>query len=184
MKTNSSYAKGCICLVNLSKIIKSEPQTDRTNQNIQFTSPVTTNQLHTSSCWISNSVHIFGVHAVELLMIINYVFLQFMMIRRDDSSQIFPTKLISHQVGLNKNRFGMSAKGQRWTQGQRQRWSTAFKNIHLHTIRVLDSMTSSQEIQDLSTCSVCLLQYNDDERQPKYLNCHHTFCLQCLEVSF
>ncbi|XP_057367824.1 E3 ubiquitin-protein ligase TRIM32-like [Daphnia carinata] len=36
------------------------------------------------------------------------------------------------------------------------------------------------EIEDLSTCSVCFSEYNSDKRIAKFLPCFHTFCLECL----
>ena len=42
--------------------------------------------------------------------------------------------------------------------------------------------TLDEELEDLVTCSVCLLEYNQDERKPKYLQCYHVLCLQCLTV--
>lgn len=40
-----------------------------------------------------------------------------------------------------------------------------------------------EQIEDLSTCCVCLEFYNDGERKPKFLSCHHCLCLKCILVS-
>ena len=38
------------------------------------------------------------------------------------------------------------------------------------------------EVEDLSTCSICFHEYDQDAHKPKYLNCHHTFCMGCIRV--
>ena len=38
------------------------------------------------------------------------------------------------------------------------------------------------EDEDLRTCSICFNEYNEDAHKPKYLDCHHTFCIQCIKV--
>lgn len=38
------------------------------------------------------------------------------------------------------------------------------------------------EMLELSTCSVCLNEYDREERTPKFLGCHHTFCAKCIAV--
>jgi hypothetical protein len=43
--------------------------------------------------------------------------------------------------------------------------------------------TLDEEVEDLVTCTVCMLEYDHDERKPKYLQCHHVLCLQCLTVN-
>ncbi|XP_045032979.1 E3 ubiquitin-protein ligase TRIM32 [Daphnia magna] len=42
------------------------------------------------------------------------------------------------------------------------------------------SVAQMDEIEDLSTCSVCFSEYNSDKRIAKFLPCFHTFCLECL----
>ncbi|XP_045023401.1 E3 ubiquitin-protein ligase SH3RF3-like [Daphnia magna] len=42
------------------------------------------------------------------------------------------------------------------------------------------SVAQMDEIEDLSTCSVCFSEYNSDKRIAKFLPCFHTFCLKCL----
>lgn len=36
------------------------------------------------------------------------------------------------------------------------------------------------EMLELSTCSVCPNEYDREERTPKFLGCHHTFCAKCI----
>lgn len=38
------------------------------------------------------------------------------------------------------------------------------------------------EVEDLTCCSICLDPYDVDIRKPKFLKCHHTFCLECIKV--
>ena len=42
--------------------------------------------------------------------------------------------------------------------------------------------TIFDEESDLTTCCVCINEFNDDGHKPKYLACHHTICKFCLEV--
>ena len=42
--------------------------------------------------------------------------------------------------------------------------------------------TQQDEEEDLITCGVCWNQFDGDVHKPKFLACHHTFCLQCLQV--
>jgi len=44
-----------------------------------------------------------------------------------------------------------------------------------------DATTTGEE-DDLTTCCVCMEVYNDLERRPKCLSCHHTYCLTCIKV--
>ena len=39
------------------------------------------------------------------------------------------------------------------------------------------------EIEEIEKCSVCYNYYDDQENLPKFLDCHHTFCLACIEVN-
>ena len=41
----------------------------------------------------------------------------------------------------------------------------------------------NDKVEDLVTCGVCLLEYDQDERKPKNLECFHVVCLQCLTVN-
>ena len=41
---------------------------------------------------------------------------------------------------------------------------------------------SDDEETDLS-CGICFEPYDAANRLPKFLACHHTYCLQCLQVS-
>ena len=39
------------------------------------------------------------------------------------------------------------------------------------------------ETEDMVTCSICLYEYDEKLRLPKYLpKCHHTVCVSCLKV--
>ena len=42
--------------------------------------------------------------------------------------------------------------------------------------------TLAEESDDLVTCAVCLTDYNEKKRRPKFLPCAHTVCLSCLKV--
>ena len=42
---------------------------------------------------------------------------------------------------------------------------------------------AEQESDDLTTCCVCFEVFNERDRQPKFLTCHHTYCLSCIKVS-
>ena len=44
------------------------------------------------------------------------------------------------------------------------------------------ALALSAETEDLLTCSVCLIEYDREERRPKFLQCAHTACIKCLEV--
>ena len=50
------------------------------------------------------------------------------------------------------------------------------------TVRLSEMAAADFEIEDLITCSVCFLQYDETLRIPKDLQCFHTVCLQCLKV--
>ena len=41
----------------------------------------------------------------------------------------------------------------------------------------------AEEGEDLTTCSTCFFEYDEEERRPKLLPCSHSSCLLCLEVS-
>ena len=38
------------------------------------------------------------------------------------------------------------------------------------------------EITDMTSCGICLDPYDIELHKPKYLSCHHTFCLECIKV--
>jgi len=42
--------------------------------------------------------------------------------------------------------------------------------------------TLADESKYLTTCVVCLMEYNELERRPKFMPCAHTICLSCLKV--
>ena len=51
---------------------------------------------------------------------------------------------------------------------------------------IVDMATQQQnkeQFADLITCSVCLDEFNQKQRAPKFLPCSHTICLDCLKVS-
>ncbi len=39
------------------------------------------------------------------------------------------------------------------------------------------------DFEDLLTCSVCLENFDNEVRKPKFLSCHHTLCLECVKVA-
>ena len=42
--------------------------------------------------------------------------------------------------------------------------------------------TVEEESEDQATCCICLEFYDEGERKPKFLSCHHTYCLKCIKV--
>jgi hypothetical protein len=42
---------------------------------------------------------------------------------------------------------------------------------------------SVEEAEDLITCIVCFLEYDEEVSKPKFLACSHSVCSKCLEVS-
>ena len=46
-------------------------------------------------------------------------------------------------------------------------------------------MSNELEMEDVvyfSHCFYCMKLFDDSEHDPKYLSCHHTFCVKCLKV--
>ena len=43
--------------------------------------------------------------------------------------------------------------------------------------------SAPHEVEDLVTCGVCYFEYDEVLHRPKFLNCFHTVCLQCLTVN-
>ena len=41
----------------------------------------------------------------------------------------------------------------------------------------------ADESEDFVTCGVCLCEYDDGIKKPKFLPCSHSLCLSCLKVS-
>ena len=41
---------------------------------------------------------------------------------------------------------------------------------------------AADEVEDLTSCSICFYPYSEEAHKPKYLSCHHTFCLECIRV--
>ena len=39
-----------------------------------------------------------------------------------------------------------------------------------------------EEVVYYSHCYYCMNLFDEAERDPKYLSCHHTFCVKCLKV--
>lgn len=37
-------------------------------------------------------------------------------------------------------------------------------------------------LEELVTCNICLNQYDERIRKPKFLQCSHTICLECFQV--
>ncbi len=48
--------------------------------------------------------------------------------------------------------------------------------------RISRHSQAADNIADLLTCPICLDPFNDGERQPKLLPCHHSFCQHCLSL--
>jgi hypothetical protein len=46
-------------------------------------------------------------------------------------------------------------------------------------------MAMANEVEDFVTCGVCLQEYDEEIRKPKFLQCtaRHTACLLCLKVA-
>ena len=38
-----------------------------------------------------------------------------------------------------------------------------------------------EESHDLMHCCICMEEYDSGLHKPKFISCHHTFCLQCLK---
>ena len=38
------------------------------------------------------------------------------------------------------------------------------------------------DVDDFVTCGVCMNEYDTENKKPKFLQCSHTICLQCLKV--
>ncbi len=49
---------------------------------------------------------------------------------------------------------------------------------------VIDMATAAviDNFEELTTCTVCFDIFDDGEHEPKFLSCHHTFCLKCVKV--
>ena len=41
---------------------------------------------------------------------------------------------------------------------------------------------ANSDVDDFVTCGVCLNEYDTENKKPKFLQCSHTLCLQCLKV--
>ena len=48
--------------------------------------------------------------------------------------------------------------------------------------QVIKMAHNDEELEDLTTCGVCFMDYDDNLNKPKFLQCFHTVCLQCLQV--
>ena len=63
-----------------------------------------------------------------------------------------------------------------------------FQNSCGHSPKLSSSMAEAQPNSGFNEatnliCGICLELYDDPERLPKFLNCHHSFCVHCLQVS-
>ena len=36
--------------------------------------------------------------------------------------------------------------------------------------------------EDLISCRICFLRFDEELHKPKYLDCHHSFCIMCIQV--
>jgi hypothetical protein len=36
--------------------------------------------------------------------------------------------------------------------------------------------------EDLITCQICLYEFDEEIKKPKFLQCSHTICLECFQV--
>lgn len=45
-----------------------------------------------------------------------------------------------------------------------------------------DSEEVEVDDDDMLTCTVCLTLFDEGIHKPKFLTCHHTFCVECLKV--
>jgi hypothetical protein len=43
-------------------------------------------------------------------------------------------------------------------------------------------VASVNELEDFVTCGVCFCEYDHVKRKPKFLQCAHTICYECLQV--
>ena len=41
---------------------------------------------------------------------------------------------------------------------------------------------ANSDVDDFVTCGVCMNEYDTENKKPKFLQCSHTICLQCLKV--
>jgi hypothetical protein len=65
--------------------------------------------------------------------------------------------------------------------------SKGLRSLNWHVEKMSSSHSSSTSIESfesqfLITCGMCLKDY-DEDREPKFLPCAHTFCKLCLTVS-
>lgn len=42
----------------------------------------------------------------------------------------------------------------------------------------------AEEDEEFVLCQICYLNFDEKEHVPKYLKCHHFFCLSCIKVVF
>ena len=45
------------------------------------------------------------------------------------------------------------------------------------------TMDSCNVEEDFISCALCMERYDDESRKPKYIDCHHSFCKTCIQVS-
>ena len=76
-----------------------------------------------------------------------------------------------------------------FTVGVGRRSSTTWR-WGIKTVRSRRKMSTEADAElielddDLIPCAACLRIYDDQERRPKFLDCHHSFCSSCIQVSF
>ena len=38
------------------------------------------------------------------------------------------------------------------------------------------------DLEDFVTCGICFCEFDEEKKKPKFLQCSHTICLQCVKV--
>ena len=46
----------------------------------------------------------------------------------------------------------------------------------------MDALDNASDTEHFVTCGVCFCEFDEDLRKPKFLQCAHTVCLNCLQV--
>ena len=57
-----------------------------------------------------------------------------------------------------------------------------FNSFACRFIMASNSKVKDERLQDMTVCSICHESFNEVDRIPKFLPCHHTFCSNCLTV--
>lgn len=50
-------------------------------------------------------------------------------------------------------------------------------------MEIKDLTTLDAELEEMLPCGICLELFNNGDRVPKFLNCHHSLCLMFMKVS-